>query len=66
MPWQGRVEARVNDEWGTIGDQEWELNEGTIVCKALGFGSARRTHFRAYYGRGVGTIHYTNLKLVIN
>lgn len=58
------MEVRVNNVWGTICDTEWDLPEANIVCRALGYGTAERAHYRATYGRGVGPIHYTRLRSV--
>ena len=62
VPWEGRVEARVNGVWGTICDRDWDLLDAGIVCRALGFGTAAKAHYGANYGRGVGRIHYNNLR----
>lgn len=62
MPWQGRVEVRVDGQWATICDQDWDHAEANIICRAMGYGTAKRPHYRANYGRGVGNIHYTNLR----
>lgn len=62
MPWEGRVEVRVGGVWGTVCDSDWDIPEANIVCKAMGFGTAGRAHYRGFYGRGVGPIHYSQLR----
>ena len=62
MPWSGRVEGRINGEWGTVCDTGFDVKAGNIVCRNLGFGSVKRIAGRASYGRGVGTIHLTQLR----
>ncbi len=62
VPWQGRVEARVDGEWGTIGDHSWDLKDASVVCRSLGFGSAKTATYFGSFGRGVGKIHYSSLR----
>ena len=49
----GRVEIRVNEEWGTICSNGWDANDALVACKQLGF-----THgvpvINAHYGEGHG------------
>ncbi len=56
------MEVRVNGQWGTICDTDFDLADGNIVCKALGYGVAVQPYYRAYYGRGVGPVHYSELR----
>ena len=56
------MEARVKGVWGTICDTEWDFAEANIICRALGYGSVKQVHYRSFYGRGVGPIHYTELR----
>lgn len=48
---RGRVEVKYNDEWGTICDDEWDINDAKVVCRMLGFSRAVST-FVAQPGSG--------------
>ena len=40
-PDEGRVEIRVNGQWGVICSDHWSLLEARVVCGQLGRGYAR-------------------------
>ena len=62
VPWIGRVEIKMNGEWGTVCDTGFDAREGNIICRNLGYGTVKYIAGRAGYGRGVGRIHLTELK----
>ncbi|KAL5487169.1 hypothetical protein EMCRGX_G019740 [Ephydatia muelleri] len=62
VPWTGRVEVKRNGQWGTICDAGWNNLAAGVVCRALGYGTPSLIAPSAYYGRGFGVIHYTNVK----
>ena len=64
MPWSGRVEVRINGEWGTVCDTGFDTKAGNIVCRNLGYGTVKRILGRAGFGRGIGAIHFTQLRCV--
>ena len=62
MPWAGRVEVKMNGEWGTVCDAGFDPREGNIICRDLGYGTVKYILTRAGYGRGVGKIHLTHIE----
>ena len=44
----GRVEIRVGGVWGTVSDRGWDIRDGHVVCRQLGYVKAVRvfTHSR--------------------
>lgn len=52
---EGNVEIYHNNRWGSICDDEWDLAEGNVACRSLGFpdGADRVTH-NGYFGHGRG------------
>ncbi|XP_015257728.1 PREDICTED: macrophage receptor MARCO-like [Cyprinodon variegatus] len=56
---RGRVEVMHNNVWGTICDDSFDLLDGRVICKMLGFQSAIH-HFTA--APGVGKIWLDELQ----
>ncbi|XP_019858862.1 PREDICTED: uncharacterized protein LOC109587081 [Amphimedon queenslandica] len=51
---QGRVEVYLTseNEWVTVCDDSWDIQDGTVVCKQLGYTNATMVTTSASYGQG--------------
>lgn len=52
----GRVEIFHDGEWGTVCDDRWNIANGHVVCKQLGYIRAVDIFYTAHFGRGTGPI----------
>ncbi|PIK42104.1 putative deleted in malignant brain tumors 1 protein-like [Apostichopus japonicus] len=57
-PEEGTVQIYYNNEWGTICDDSFDLTDGHVICRQLGYSGALQYQSNAYYGEGDGPILY--------
>ena len=58
---EGRVEIFYNGTWGTVCDDDWDINDARVVCQHLGFSNAVRALGSAHFGSGSGEVWLDNV-----
>ncbi|XP_068198297.1 scavenger receptor class A member 5 [Antennarius striatus] len=63
-PHEGRVEVFHERRWGTVCDDVWDLKDGDVVCRMLGYQRAIEVHKTGRFGQGTGLIWMDDLACI--
>eukprot|EP00058_Branchiostoma_floridae_P003920 XP_002589408.1 hypothetical protein BRAFLDRAFT_77852 [Branchiostoma floridae] len=56
-PLEGRVEVRNGTgQWGSVCDDNFDLQDAHVVCRQLGFGAALEVKLAGHFGEGSGNV----------
>ena len=53
---EGRVEVHYNGKWGTVCDDNWDVKDGRVICRMLGYPDVVSISDQAAFGEGNGSI----------
>ena len=52
----------MNNQWGTVCDDQWGASNAEIVCRQLGYNLTGVAYTNAYFGQGTGPIWLDNVQ----
>ena len=58
----GRVEVSYKGFWGTVCDDDFDMDDANVVCRQLGFQGASNYYEEAHFGEGSGLIVLDDLE----
>ena len=59
---EGRVEVLVDGVWRRVCAQNWELNDGHVVCRTMGYSHALNAGYYERFGRGKQSTSINNVQ----
>ncbi|XP_059582774.1 scavenger receptor cysteine-rich type 1 protein M130 [Alligator mississippiensis] len=62
----GRVEIAFGDMWGRVLDDQWDMNDASVVCRQLQCGVAEKVYIPLKYERGTGPVGLRNVQCAGN
>ena len=69
-PYTGRVEVYISTgglgSWGTICDDNWDIQDAKVVCHELGYPYAVGAPTSAHHGEGTGAVLLDNVQCLGN
>uniref|UniRef100_A0A146LUF5 Lysyl oxidase 2 n=1 Tax=Lygus hesperus TaxID=30085 RepID=A0A146LUF5_LYGHE len=60
-PHEGNVEIFHKGVWGSVCDDEWDSNDGAVVCRQLGYPAVLRVTHNSQFGNPVGSYWMDNV-----
>ncbi|XP_034755884.1 deleted in malignant brain tumors 1 protein-like [Etheostoma cragini] len=62
----GRVEVQHDGQWGTVCDDEWDIKDAQVVCRAMDCGTAKTAKSSSFFGPGQGDIWLDDVACIGN
>ncbi|XP_052063048.1 scavenger receptor cysteine-rich domain superfamily protein-like [Mytilus californianus] len=60
-PYEGTIELNINGVWGTVCDDDFDINDGNVICRMAGYPSALQVFQQSHFGQGNGSIMLSRL-----
>ena len=56
------MEVFHSGAWGTVCDDEWDMDDAQVLCRSMGYGDAQSATSGSSYGQGSGNIAFDNVQ----
>ena len=56
------MEVFHNRAWGTVCDDEWDMDDAQVLCRSMGYGDAQSATSGSSYGQGSGNIAFDDVQ----